>query len=58
MGNRQAPVVEMLVTVSAVLLAAVFYLLYQIWLAEDMIKELNRDYEEVVREKRALEEKM
>ena len=42
--------VAVLVTMIAVLTAAVIYLMYQNFLAEDMLKDMDRDYEELCEE--------
>lgn len=39
--------VAVLVTMIAVLTAVVIYLMYQNFLAEDMLKDMDRDYEEL-----------
>lgn len=47
--KRSDITVCVLLNVIAVLTAAFLYLIYRNWLAEDMIRELNRDYEEMVK---------
>ena len=47
--KRSDMTVCVLLNVIAVLTAAFLYLIYRNWLAEDMIRELNRDYEEMVK---------
>lgn len=49
--TRQNVICSILLSMNSVLMISTLYLLYQNWLAEDMIRELNRDYEELAKEK-------
>ena len=46
-------IIHILLSIMTVLAAAALFLFYENWLAEDMIRELNRDYEELLRERGA-----
>lgn len=43
-------IINALLNLNAVLMISTAYLLYRNRLAEDMIRELNRDYQELVKE--------
>ena len=45
--------IHVLLSIITVLVISVLFLFYKNWLAEDMIRELNRDYEELAREQSA-----
>lgn len=47
---RNNILVNVLLSIITVLAVSVLYLLYQNRMAEDMIRELNRDYEELAAE--------
>lgn len=53
--TRQNFMCSILLSINTVLMISTLYLLYQNRLAEDMIRELNRDYEELVKEKNGKE---
>ena len=44
-------IIHILLSIMTVLAAAALFLFYEKRLAEDMIRELNRDYEELLRER-------
>ena len=44
-------IIHILLSIMTVLAAAALFLFYENLLAEDMIRELNRDYEELLRER-------
>lgn len=46
-------IIHILLSIMTVLAAAALFLFYENRLAEDMIRELNRDYEELLRERGA-----
>ena len=46
-------IIHSLLSIMTVLAAAALFLFYENRLAEDMIRELNRDYEELLRERGA-----
>ena len=46
-------IIHILLSIITVLAISALYLFYKNWLAEDMIRELNRDYQELAREQNA-----
>lgn len=55
--NRQCFTNHILLSIITILTAAVLYLFYQNSIAEDMIREMNRDYRELAREYEVMQSK-